>query len=553
MPTKKFVIIYFLSLSSVFAQNLDASGWCQGDKNVNCYNNLSYLNDYKRAVFTYNSTIRAKGTTNNGRSGNCTGTIVNRFVEGNQTGYYFMTANHCLTDGQYEDKTEFERLLNEDFIFTFNYQSPNCDDSSVPQNNRGVETVNGVRFVRNLRYQHTSRVTVIDRLAYGDFALLRIETPIPPHFNIYHAGWDADFLQYSTPYRVVHHPKADIKKMAVTPYLLDISNPICHTVTYIVDLILNTLFSWITKTDIKTETICTYSEMPYWNVPVWTSGVVEQGSSGSGLLSDNRKIIGVLTAGFGSCDFPLLEIPGFGKFTNAWTGSKLIRDALHPNRTFIAPKTQIAGNQISCYTGNPLVLNGNYFPANEYQPDNRIDIKATGEILFASGAARDHNRGNFTLFSGSDFNFECTTWETGTGVFDVNGVFDPQLGKSCTPTNAANARISEATGLEDNTGFDDEFVKEGTVSIEEVLALGCNPNPVTNISQISFYLPYETTLSIEIFDVTGKKVHTLVQNKLLTQGDSQVAIHANTLQSGVYICKLSTAEFSKSIKISVNL
>lgn len=241
--------ITFLIFNKILAQSFQSSGLCQRDKNINCNNSIGFLNDYKRAVFTYNSTIRAKGTTIQQRSGNCTGTLINRYVNGDQLGYYFITANHCLEDGKFLDGTEFERLLGENFIFTFNFQSPSCDDFSVPENNRGE--FNGVR------YQHVSRVNIIDRIEYGDFALLRIETPIPPHFNVFYAGWSANLYQFSTPYRVVHDPKADLKKLSETPFLSTLLYQSCHWVTYSIDVLLNTLFGWVVQKEIKTEQICT--------------------------------------------------------------------------------------------------------------------------------------------------------------------------------------------------------------------------------------------------------------------------------------------------------
>lgn len=265
------------------------------------------------------------------------------------------------------------------------------------------------------------------------------------------------------------------------------------------------------------------------------------------MLNDYGKIIGVLTGGMGTCDFPLLEVPGFGKFNNAWNGSNSIRDALHPNRSLIMPETEIEGRNLNCYSSDPLVLNGNYFPAKEYQPDNHIDIRSIGRILFASGETNDHNRGNFRLYEGSDFNFECSSFEIGEGIFEIdeNAVFDPQMGKTCNQ----NAKIGINEKYE--VQFDKEFIVNDELNLDMIYDIKVSPNPLSSYGKLSFYLPEKEIVNVEILNISGKSVIASIYNTIFNEGTHNITFDCSNLLSGVYICRFSTTSYTKSLKLTV--
>ncbi len=58
-------------------------------------------------------------------------------------------------------------------------------------------------------------------------------------------------------------------------------------------------------------------------------------------------------------------------------------------------------------------------------------------------------------------------------------------------------------------------------------------------SVIRYYLSENSTVSIDIYDITGKLINKLV-NQFQTMGNQQVLWNTSTLSKGIYFCKLST-------------
>ena len=88
------------------------------------------------------------------------------------------------------------------------------------------------------------------------------------------------------------------------------------------------------------------------------------------------------------------------------------------------------------------------------------------------------------------------------------------------------------------------------------LALEQNiPNPFNPSTSISFTLPKADLVSIKVYDVTGKLVKALVDNKLPAgrhvvnwKGYNDAG---GTVASGIYFCRMNTCEGSKTIKMVI--
>jgi hypothetical protein len=79
------------------------------------------------------------------------------------------------------------------------------------------------------------------------------------------------------------------------------------------------------------------------------------------------------------------------------------------------------------------------------------------------------------------------------------------------------------------------------------------PNPFNPETNISFSLPIESLVTIEIYDILGSKIITLVNENMnpgiynvLWDGTNQSKIQVS---SGVYICKMYAGEFTKTLKM----
>ncbi len=83
-------------------------------------------------------------------------------------------------------------------------------------------------------------------------------------------------------------------------------------------------------------------------------------------------------------------------------------------------------------------------------------------------------------------------------------------------------------------------VNENTVK-ETGLDYDIYPNPFNNKVQISYYLPQETDVSVEIYDIYGQKVKQ-IEHAHKQAGLSQYRIDLSSLPNGVYICTLKTRQ-----------
>jgi len=76
------------------------------------------------------------------------------------------------------------------------------------------------------------------------------------------------------------------------------------------------------------------------------------------------------------------------------------------------------------------------------------------------------------------------------------------------------------------------------------------PNPFNPVTNISFALPTESNVRIQIFDITGRRV-ALVMDQFLNAGYHQIAWDASRLASGVYIVEMRAGSFHKTGKVAL--
>lgn len=82
-------------------------------------------------------------------------------------------------------------------------------------------------------------------------------------------------------------------------------------------------------------------------------------------------------------------------------------------------------------------------------------------------------------------------------------------------------------------------------SMPEKFLLSQNyPNPFNPATSIGFSLPNNTSVSMNIYDISGRHVMTLVNNEFKTAGSYTVQFNASDLSSGTYFYSIKTDEFS---------
>jgi hypothetical protein len=73
------------------------------------------------------------------------------------------------------------------------------------------------------------------------------------------------------------------------------------------------------------------------------------------------------------------------------------------------------------------------------------------------------------------------------------------------------------------------------------------PNPFNPSTNIEFSIPNATPVRLEVFNVLGQRVATLVNGQTMTAGTHSVAFDASAMTSGMYIYRLQAgASFSQT-------
>jgi len=96
----------------------------------------------------------------------------------------------------------------------------------------------------------------------------------------------------------------------------------------------------------------------------------------------------------------------------------------------------------------------------------------------------------------------------------------------------------------DQTGINDSDINAPVA----LAILGSYPNPFNNSTMIGLSLERAAEVSLEIYDLTGRKVETLYAGEL-NAGEHEINWNAEKVSSGVYFARVETQTQSQSIKM----
>lgn len=92
-------------------------------------------------------------------------------------------------------------------------------------------------------------------------------------------------------------------------------------------------------------------------------------------------------------------------------------------------------------------------------------------------------------------------------------------------------------------------VSELTNSTPHTWSLGQNyPNPFNPATVISYQIPVNTYVTLKVYDMLGREVKTLV-NERQTAGTHLVTFDAGNLASGVYFYRMQAGSFVQTKKL----
>jgi hypothetical protein len=464
----------------------------------------------------------------------CTGTLVNQNIDQDNLVSYAFIGNHCLDATQALDPN-IQYPANQVYIFYFNYQSKDGNSANIPLDAQNVP-----------RYQLVSQIQVIG--TWVDFTLIKILTPIPPHFNVSYAGWKPGFLGgnlLNFPYYGIHQPGGDIKKADESINLYYFSNPIatgCTTVVTIIDAVLGFFGIQVSTT------ICNYVSVPWFVSPYYTTGLTEDGSSGSSLCNINTRLMGTLSGGcglslqdlgtcfstgYGASSCKTILPDAFAKFELGYNIPS-IRFALNPHNDLGTNLFGFDGRQISCY--HVLQdLHGYYYPAGDYQSNNDMTLASNTTITTLNSTS---SISPLIIWSGANFTFKAGESITLNPGFNTQSgaVFKGEIAQCSANFSPIKSGVTYQSlaqqGPLPQFPFDPQLYLSHSSDSVQVYKIVAYPNPNSGHFQVELSQNINVK-SISVVDMYGQKVY---ENDSPTS--DELSIDLPSVPTGIYMLKV---------------
>lgn len=234
---------------------------------------------------------------------------------------------------------------------------------------------------------------------------------------------------------------------------------------------------------------------------------------------------------------------------------------------FDYPISLIDGGDARLYTGSENGYLYQSFENSRYLTVTLLAIFGEGEIadVFAAYLRLENNKVNAVgIFpTGGDVGGVYVTNDTRAGFVKENSGLPSNPKVSALSGRVIQTRSSEEVemyvGLYENTSTGAKIYKRTFVSdveeindaIPSVYRLEQNyPNPFNPSTTIRFSISEQTFVTLEIFNMLGEKVTTLVSEEL-NAGNYQYSWNAIDLSSGIYMYKIQTSLFTESRKMTL--
>ncbi len=388
----------------------------------------------------------------------------------------FLTADHCF-DVNGQDAITAPN--DPTLLFLWNYESSSCSNGS------------------DFTPPSTAGALMVANDTPSDFALLSL-TENPSNLlgvNPFYLGWDR--TGYTPEGGVgIHHPRGDIKKFCEEEDNLT-------STAYLDD-----------SEDLNGN---------HWRVDDWDVGVTEGGSSGSPLMyRGTNRVVGQLHGGQADCDGSgdNGDPDWYGKLSVSWYNGgvsdsrRKLYDWLDPCQTgawIMDGKEGYSGCSADIYLNGIIIGSGDYEASNSISSSGTVP--STADVTFDAGSF---------IFLSDGFNVEAG------GLFFAHIAGCPGLGGSPGPELNFSNNQSAVNRLEQLSDKELE------------LAIKNYPNPFSNNTTFEFELNEATPVRLEIYNISGQLITTLVNNEVMTKGIHTIDFKVKNMQDGIYLYRFST-------------
>lgn len=315
----------------------------------------------------------------------------------------------------------------------------------------------------------------------------------------------------------------------------------CYTVTKIIDVV----FGWVWKRKVLTSVVCKYVTIPWFLVLHWNKGAVEHGSSGSGMFSTTNRLFGTLSGDpldIHICSDVVLE--PYGKLFSSYPAAS-IRNILNPHSPTPGKNLNIDNygmnsRKITCYPslnlpGEPGV-SGEYFPAKDYQAENKITLQAVDNIT--TNAA-------INIYDQADYRFRAGNTIILDNSFDArpSSTFIAEIG-GCQNGGGSNQRTTDPTTellnelskikVPKSKEFDMNKYAQGSILQSNNLFANIFPNPTKG--DFSIKLSAVGNYKVEVSTIMGNIIYQAEYSN-----SSELKVQLSGYAAGTYIVQVSSA------------
>ena len=401
----------------------------------------------------------------------CSASVINNTAQ--DCTPYILTAWHC------GDHTANQNLSG--YTWYWNYQKTSCQP-----NNNGTNPSKGNETMVNGTVRSTSGSGTLNnppgnnQLAGSDFTLIELSNNIPTSYNAYYAGWDRSNSSASSGVSI-HHPAGSAKK--ISTFTSSLSNTTYNGGAYNAHWAVN------------------------WSATTNGHGVTEGGSSGSPIFNQSKRIVGQLSGGSSTCNFPNYS-DLYGKMSENWTSNGTSNGA------------QLA-SWLDPTNSNATYMDGTYAPCGTSSLSCSISqtansINSGGTVNFSGNSSSSNNTWswNFDVSGIGGASPSTSSSQNPNNItFNNSGIYDIQLtvtsgGQTCTSTSTVsvtnnttcpqlnNVQTGQALTVYPNPngwGYISGWNSYGDISKAELFTLSNNNYNV--IKSFSVYLAYINSVS----------------------------------------------------------
>ena len=401
----------------------------------------------------------------------CSASVINNTAQ--DCTPYILTAWHC------GEHTANQNLSG--YTWYWNYQKTSCQP-----NNNGTNPSKGNETMVNGTVRSTSGSGTLNnppgnnQLAGSDFTLIELGSNIPTSYNPYYAGWDRSNSSVSSGVSI-HHPAGSAKK--ISTFTSSLSNATYNGGAYNAHWAVN------------------------WSATTNGHGVTEGGSSGSPIFNQNKRIVGQLSGGSSTCNFPNYS-DLYGKMSENWTsngtsnGAQLASwlDPTNSNATYMDGTYAPCGtSSLSCsisQTANSITTGGTVnFSGNSSSSNNtwswNFDVSGIGGASPSTSSSQNPN--NITFNNPGTYDIQLTVTSGGQTCTSTSTV---SVTNNATCPQLNNVQTGQALTVYPNPngwGYISGWNSYGDISKAELFTLSNNNYNV--IKSFSVYLAYINSVS----------------------------------------------------------